>query len=91
MYRIKATNRFKKDVKRCHARGLDLSALETVVDILQRTGMLPPEYKSHKLQGNYATCWECHIKPDWLLIWQQNEAQLLLLLTNTGTHADLFG
>jgi mRNA interferase YafQ len=91
MYGIKATHRFKKDVKRCQARGLDLSLLETAVDILQHTGTLPPEYKPHRLQGSYGGYWECHIKPDWLLIWQQDDTQLVLLLTNTGTHSDLFG
>lgn len=82
MYKVKATSRFKKDVKRCQARGLNLLLLEAVVDILQHSGTLPTQYKMHKLHGNYAGCWECHIKPDWLLIWQQNNDELLLLLTN---------
>jgi mRNA interferase YafQ len=61
-----------------------------VIDILQIDGKLPAKYKSHKLSGNYADCWECHIKSDWLLVWKQNDEELTLLFTNTGTHSDLF-
>ncbi|MGC4129045.1 MAG: type II toxin-antitoxin system YafQ family toxin [Bergeyella sp.] len=57
---------------------------------MQETGTLPAKYKPHKLSGNYAGCWECHIKPDWLLIWKQNDNELILLLMDTGTHSDLF-
>ncbi|UOE42489.1 type II toxin-antitoxin system YafQ family toxin [Chryseobacterium suipulveris] len=54
------------------------------------SGTLPKKYKPHKLSRNYANCWECHIKPDWLLIWQHNDQELILLFLNTGTHSDLF-
>ena len=47
--------------------------------------------KPHKLSGDYVGCWECHIKPDWLLVWEQNDTELVLLMTNTGTHSDIFG
>ena len=47
--------------------------------------------KPHKLSGDYVGCWECHIKPDWLLVWEQNDTELVLHMTNTGTHSDIFG
>ena len=58
--------------------------------MLQETGMLPQEYKPHKLVGEYAGCWECHMQPDWLLIWRQNDRELELILVDTGSHSDLF-
>jgi len=90
MYSIKYTNKFKKDVKRCQKRGLDLNLLRDVVDILATEGKLPPKYKPHPLGGNYKNRMECHIQPDWLLVWMQNETELILLFTDTGTHSDLF-
>jgi len=90
MYSIKYTNKFKKDVKRCQKRGLDLNLLRDVIDILAATGKLPPQYKAHQLHGNYKNRMECHIQPNWLLVWIQNEKELILLFTDTGTHSDLF-
>lgn len=90
MYSIEYTNRFKKDLKRCKKRGYDLNLLITVVDILQKNGELPAIYKPHMLKGKYNGLWECHIKSDWLLVWQQNNDSLSLLMMNTGTHSDLF-
>jgi mRNA interferase YafQ len=90
MYRILTTNQFEKDVKRCIKRGLSITLLRDVMEILEKTGSLSHKYKPHKLSGNYADCWECHIKPDWLLIWKQNNEELTLLFLDTGTHADLF-
>ncbi len=90
MYSIIATNQFKKDVKKCRKRGYDLSLLEQVIDLLQKTGTLPQQYKPHKLSGDYENCWECHIKSDWLLVWKQNDTELILLFIATGSHADLF-
>ena len=90
MYFIRFTNKFKKDVKRCHKRGRDLNLLKEVVDILSNTGTLPPEYKMHPLSGKFNNRMECHIQSDWLLVWIQNEKELLLIFTDTGTHSDLF-
>lgn len=90
MYSIKYTNRFKKDLKLCNKRGYNLDELIKVVDTLQKTGELPAIYKPHLLKGKYSGLWECHIKPDWLLIWQQDDNSLTLLMMNTGTHSDLF-
>ena len=71
-------------------RNYNLNLLKEVIDLLQIDGKLPIKYKSHKLSGDYADCWECHIKADWLLVWKQNDDELTLLFTNTGTHSDLF-
>lgn len=90
MYSIIYTNKFKKDLKLCHKRKLDLSMLGEIVKILQETGQLPGEYKPHKLKGKYSGFWECHIEPDWLMIWEQNDNKLTLLFMRTGTHSDLF-
>jgi mRNA interferase YafQ len=90
MYKIGYTTRFKKDFKRCKKRGLDISILEKAIDLLRINGTLPSSYKLHKLTGNYAHCWECHLQPDWLLIWIQNETELIIIFMNTGSHSDLF-
>ena len=90
MYEIIYTGQFKKSLKLCVRRGLDVRAFSTVLDILQEKGQLPDEYRSHKLSGKYKGCWECHIQPDWLLIWEQDDNQLRLILVDTGSHSDLF-
>ena len=89
MYSIEYTGSFLKQAKLCKKRGYKMVLLEETIQMLADTGKLPPEYKPHKLSGNYTGCWECHIKPDWLLIWQQNDTVLTLLFLNTGTHSDL--
>ena len=89
-YTLAYAGQFKKDLKRCKKRGLDLDPLHQVITLLQKDGSLPAEYKAHTLSGQFPGCWECHIKPDWLLIWQQDDKELTLLLLNTGTHSDLF-
>ncbi len=90
LYTIDTTRRFDKALKRCIKRGLDMSKFKEVVNLLASTGSLPPKYHPHKLSGNYEGTWECHIEPDWLLIWQQNDTELILLLIDTGSHSDLF-
>jgi len=90
MYKIGFTARFKKDFKKCQKRGLDISKLETAIEILRTEGCLPGFYKTHKLIGKYAGCLECHLQSDWLLVWQQNDNELILLFMNTGSHSDLF-
>ena len=90
MYTVKYTGQFKRDYKLCKKRGLDMSLLETVIRILAIDGVLPPRYKPHKLTGKYEGYWECHILSDWLLVWQQFDEELILHLTNTGRHSDLF-
>ena len=76
MYTIDTTKRFEKDFKKCIKRGLNIEELRTVIKLLRESGSLPQVYYPHKLQGNFSGVWECHIKPDWLLIWQQNDEEL---------------
>jgi mRNA interferase YafQ len=90
MYSIEYTGYFLKQAKICKKRGYNMALLEETIQILSETGKLPAKYKPHKLTGNFAGCWECHIKSDWLLVWKQNDLKLVLLLTNTGTHSDIF-
>lgn len=90
-YRIETTKNFDKALQKCIKRGFKMEFFKDVVDLLTENGSLPPQYKPHKLSGNYAGLWECHIKNDWLLIWDQNDTTLTLLFIDTGTHSDLFG
>lgn len=90
MYEVIYTGQFKKSLKQCVRRGFDVNVFKTVLDILQEKGQLPAEYRPHKLTGKYKGCWECHMQPDWLLIWEQEDQQLRLILVDTGTHSDLF-
>lgn len=89
-YGIVLTSMFKKDLKTAKKRGYDLSLLNSVVDILAAGKSLPEKYKNHSLVGNYKGCCECHITPDWLLIYEISNNELILYLTRTGTHSDLF-
>jgi len=90
MYKLRYTKRFVQDLARCKKRGLDLEELWSVVEELVAEGKVPEENDPHMLRDEYAGCWECHIDDDWLLVWKQNENRLTLLLTNTGTHDELF-
>ena len=91
MYQVQMTRTFRKDVKLCRKRGYDMELLKRTIMQLEASGSLPEHYRPHKLSGNYAGCWECHIKGNWLLIWEQNDQELTLLFTGTGSHSDLFG
>ena len=90
MYSIDYTKRFNKDLKRCMKRGLDLQLIHEAIALLRATGTLPMKYHPHKLSGDKHGQWECHIQPDWLMTWEQNDTQLTLLFLQTGTHSDLF-
>ena len=90
MLTIKYQTAFKKDYKRIKKRGYDTRLLEKVVGLLAEGRGLPAEYKDHALGGDYIGCRECHIAPDWLLVYEIIEGELLLYLTRTGTHSDLF-
>ena len=67
-----------------------MDKLKKVILLLEEFGKLPSEYKPHKLSGQYAGSRECHIMPDWLLIWKQDDDDLVLVMTNTGSHSDVF-
>jgi mRNA interferase YafQ len=90
MFTPNFTGQFKKDFKLCKKRNYDIVVFDTALKILLTTGTLPSNYKPHKLSGNYKGFNECHLMPDWLLIWKINEAENEIVLVRTGTHADLF-
>ena len=71
--------------------GLPMDKIRTVMSLLERDGCLPQQYNPHRLSGDRKGQWECHIQPNWLLIWEQHDKELILILLNTGTHSDLFG
>ena len=87
---VQWTNKFKKDYKLCMTRGFDISLIDRAIQLLSETGTLPPEYKNHKLTGQWEGFRECHIKPDWLMIYAIQNQILTLTLVRTGSHSDLF-
>ena len=88
-YRLILTGKFKKSLKLAKKRGLDISLMENVVDTLLQGIPLDEKYRDHELKGKYKGFRECHIQPDWLLIYLQEDDILTLTLVDTGTHADL--
>ena len=90
MYKIVYSTRYKKDFKRCKKRGFPIDILIKVLSVLAKKAELPATYRPHKLSGNYNGFWECHIKPNWLLIWKQDDSKNQIILERTGTHSDLF-
>ncbi|MBQ7476155.1 MAG: type II toxin-antitoxin system YafQ family toxin [Selenomonadaceae bacterium] len=91
MYKISYTNRMKKDVKRAKKRGKDISKRVDVLSLLQTGEPLPENFNDHQLTGDLKDFRECHIEPNWLLLYQIFEDELILSATATGTHSDLFG
>ena len=90
MYKIRPSVKFQKELKRVQKRGYDISLLKNVLNLLVSGEPLPAKYKDHSLLGNYTGCRECHITPDWLLVYEIEDSELILYLTRTGTHSDLF-
>lgn len=90
MLTIKYHTMFKKDFKRIKKLGYDISRLEKIVELLANEVPLPEQFKDHNLSGNYNGFRECHIAPDWLLVYQVNNNELVLVLSRTGSHSDLF-
>jgi len=84
------TTQFKKDYKRAKKRGLDMRLLESVLETLCAGGQLPESARDHALAGNYKGFRECHIKPDWLLVYAVDGDRLILTASRTGSHSDLF-
>lgn len=68
-----------------------MQELKDAISILLEQGVLPPEYRAHRLSGNMNGIWECHIRPNWLLVWEQYDDELIMLMLRTGTHQELFG
>ena len=89
-YGLKSTTKFKKDYKLAKKRGLDMRLLEYVIDELLLGHTLDAKYLDHPLHGDYEGFNECHIQPDWLLIYGKDEENLILTEVRTGTHTDLF-
>ena len=88
MRAIRQTSQFKRDIKRAKKRGKDFSKLKEVIERLARGETLEARYRDHALTGAYRGARDCHIEPDWLLIYELPEDELVLV--RTGTHADLF-
>ncbi|MFK7845042.1 MAG: type II toxin-antitoxin system YafQ family toxin [Rhodothermales bacterium] len=88
MRSIRYTSQFKKDIKRIRKRSKDLDKLKTVIDVLADGKQLEARYRDHALVGNYRGTRDCHIEPDWLLIYEIYEDELILV--RTGSHSDLF-
>ncbi len=89
-YKIKFTSRFKKDLKQAKKQGKDIEKLFDVVEKIAKDEALDAKYRDHSLTGNYKGTRECHIEPDFLLIYEKIEEVLVLSLLRTGSHSDLF-
>ena len=89
-YEIHYTATYRRALKRIAKRGLDLSLLKEVITQLAEGKKLDTKYRDHELTGTYKRRRECHIQPDWLLIYEYDRGNLILILTRTGTHSDLF-
>lgn len=89
-YEVKPSNQFKKDVKLAQKRGYNINLLTDVIKTLANGETLDAKYRDHQLSGNYGSFRECHIQPDWLLIYEIEDDKLILYLSRTGTHSDLF-
>lgn len=89
-YTVRTTRQFDKSFEKMKKRGFPIEAFQTVIKELLSEGKLSAQFRPHKLSGKYKGYWECHIKPDWLLVWDQNDMELTLLLVDTGSHSDLF-
>ena len=89
-YTVKPTSRFRRDYKLMEKRNLDLSLLDEIISKLAQGIPLPTSNRDHALTGNYSGHRECHVAPDWLLIYRIEDDILILSLTRTGSHSDLF-
>ena len=90
MYNVRPTSKFQKDLKRAKRLGNDIDLLRDIIKKLAAGEPLPAKNRDHDLSGDYVGCRECHITPDWLLIYEVDGDDLILYLTRTGTHSDLF-
>lgn len=90
MLQLVTTTQFRKDIKRMKKRNADLNKLKVVLDKLMNEEPLEASYRDHALVGNYIGFRECHIEPDWLLVYSINKNQLILTASRTGSHSDLF-
>ena len=89
-YGIVRTSRFKREYRRMQKRGANMELLHRVIELLAQGKPLPDKHRDHALEGSFSDARECHIRPDWLLIYRIEESVLVLTLMQTGTHSDLF-
>ncbi len=89
-YEVKFTSQFKRDVKLAKKQGKDIDKLFGVISTLAEGGILDEKYRDHNLGGDYAGCRECHVEPDWLLIYEVRDKVLVLMVYRVGTHSELF-
>lgn len=89
-YTLEFTHQYLKDLKQARRLQLDESKLNDIILLLMNDKELPAKNKDHALKGNYKECRECHITPDWLLIYKRDEGRLILALVRNGSHSDLF-
>ena len=89
-YEIVPSGQFKKDLKLAQKRGYDLDKIKSVITSLANGETLDAKYRDHLLTGNYSDFRECHIQPDWMLVYQIQGERLIVFLARTGTHSDLF-
>lgn len=90
MLKIRYHTSFKKDYKRVVKRGYNIKLMEEIIQKIAKGEPLPEKNKDYSLSGDYIGCRECHITPDWLLIYEMDHESIVLYLTRTGTHSDLF-
>ena len=88
MYQLEYTTKFRREYKLLHKRGYNMALLQNAISTIANKKPLPAKNKAHKLSGNFNDCWECHIQPDWLLIYHVSGGEITF--TRTGTHSDLF-
>ena len=86
---LRTTTAFERDLRRIDRQGKDLDKLETIVDVLQAREQLPARCRPHPLRGIWAGHWDCHVEPDWLLLYRVTDQALILV--RTGSHSELFG
>ncbi len=91
-YTVKYSSEFKKSLKKVTKQGKDINKLMPIITSLANKEKLDPKFKNHKLKddGYFYDCYECHIEPDWLLVYKYLNDELVLLLVKTGSHSDLF-
>ena len=91
LYSIKTSKQYNRDVKLAVRRGLDIEKLLEVIRLLRQGEILPEKYHNHMLRGDYIGYWECHITPDWLLLYEKDNEIRIISLYRTGSHSDIFG
>ena len=91
LYEVITSKQYEKDVRLAVRRGLDIEKLLEVVRLLRNGEPLPEKHRNHLLHGDYKGYWECHVTPDWLLLYEKDTEIRIISLYRTGTHSDLFG